>query len=135
MSLRGEECEAHAATDDERVDAFEQRVDHTELVGDLRAAEHGDEGPGGVFAQAQQDVDLFGQQPPGSRRQELRRTDDRRVSTMRRSERIVDVRVEALDQRLHERRIVALLTRIEAEVVEQLDTGRELGEAAPDRFD
>ena len=45
VALRGEEREAHAAADDERVDDVEQGVDHAELVGHLGAAEHGDERP------------------------------------------------------------------------------------------
>ena len=47
---------------------------------------------------------------------------------MRRAERIVDVAVDAVDEWRNERRIVGCLTRIEAEVLEQLDARRELFE-------
>ena len=45
VALGGEEGEAHAAADDQRVDHAEQGVDHAELVAHLGAAEHGDERP------------------------------------------------------------------------------------------
>ena len=99
LALRGEEREAHRATDHERVDDVEQRFDHAELVGDLGAAEHGDERALRVVAQAEQDVDLLLQQQPHRRRQRLRRADDRGVGAVRGTERVVDVGVDALDQR------------------------------------
>ena len=40
VALRLEEREAHAAADQQRVDLGQQRLDHRQLVGDLRAAEH-----------------------------------------------------------------------------------------------
>lgn len=43
------EGEGHAAADDERVDLVEKVVDELDLVGDLCAAEDGEEGPGGGF--------------------------------------------------------------------------------------
>ena len=60
-----EEREAHAPADDQRVDDAEQRVDHAELVADLGPAEHGHERALGVVAQAEQHLDLLGQQPAG----------------------------------------------------------------------
>ncbi len=48
------------------------------------------------------------------------------------TEGVVDVGVDPLDQRGDELRIVALLARVEAQVLHQLDAGRELGEARPD---
>ena len=42
-ALREQERERHRAADEHRVAAVEQRVDHAELVADLRAAEHRDE--------------------------------------------------------------------------------------------
>ena len=69
VALRGEEREAHRATDHQRVDDVEQRLDHAELVADLRPAEHGDERPLRLVAQAEQDVDLLLQQQPHRRRQ------------------------------------------------------------------
>ena len=49
---------------------------------------------------------------------------------VRRAERVVHVEVLALDQLLHERRVVGLLARVEAQVLEQLDAGRQLGQHA-----
>ena len=40
VALRDEERERHRAADEQRVAAFEQRVDHAELVAHLHAAEH-----------------------------------------------------------------------------------------------
>ena len=71
-----EEREAHAAADGERVDDLQQRVDHRELVGHLRAAEHGDERPHRLLPHAEEHLDLALEQPPRRRRQRL--TADRR---------------------------------------------------------
>lgn len=43
------EGERHGAADDQRVDFVEQVVDQLDLVGDLGAAEDGEEGPRGVL--------------------------------------------------------------------------------------
>ena len=128
-----EEREAHAAADDERVDDAEQRLDDAELVADLGAAEHGDERAPRVLAQAEQHLDLLGQQAAGRRRQRARRPDDRRVGAVGGAERVVDVGVHALDQPGDERRVVGLLTRVEAQVLQQLDARRQLGQPLADR--
>jgi hypothetical protein len=52
------------------------------------------------------------------------------VGTVARAERIVDVHVDAFDQLGDEGRVVALLTRVEAQVLQQLDTRCELGQAS-----
>ncbi len=49
---------------------------------------------------------------------------------MRSAERVVDVRVVAVDEPRDERGIVALLPRVEPQVLEQLDAGRELRESS-----
>ena len=46
------EGERHRAADEDRVAAVEQRLDHAELVADLRAAEHGDERPRRIVERA-----------------------------------------------------------------------------------
>ena len=107
---------------------LQQRVDHAELVGHLGPAEDHDERPRRIGAQRQQHLDLALQQPAGGRRQELRRADDRGVGPVRRAEGVVHVQVLAVDQLLHERRVVGLFARIEAQVLEQLDAGRQLGQ-------
>ena len=50
------------------------------------------------------------------------------------TEGIVDVRIDALDQLGHERGVVGLLARVEAQVLQQLDAGSKLGETCPDRI-
>ncbi len=128
MTLRREEREAHASTDHERIDGVEQRVDHAELVGHLRAAEHGDEGASRVLAQTEQHVDLLGQQPARGARKSLWRTDDRRMGAVRRAERVVHVGVEAGDQPIDERRVVRLFARVVPEVLDELDAWCQLGQ-------
>ena len=59
VALRLEEREDHAAADQQLVGLLEQVVDHAELVGDLRAAEHHDVGTLRVDGQAPQHVDLL----------------------------------------------------------------------------
>ena len=40
VTLRAEEREAHRAADDHHISEVEEAVDHADLVGDLRAADH-----------------------------------------------------------------------------------------------
>ena len=112
----------------------QQRLDHAELVADLGAAEHGDERALRVVAQAEQHLDLLLQQQPHRRRQRLRRPDDRGVGAVRRR------RTRRRRRRRCRRpaaatncRVVALLARVEAQVLQQLDAGRQLGEPCPHR--
>ena len=79
---------------------------------------------------AEEHLDLLRQQPTRRAGQGLRRADDRGVGPVRRAEGVVDVGVLALDQPRDERRVVALLARVEAQVLEQLDAGRQLGQRA-----
>ena len=58
VALGREEREAHAAADDERVDLGCEGLDDTELVGDLRAAEHDGVGVLGVAGERLQHVHL-----------------------------------------------------------------------------
>jgi len=45
VSLSRQEGVAHATADEQRVSDLEQALDHTQLVGDLGASQHHDEGP------------------------------------------------------------------------------------------
>ena len=128
---RGEEREAHRAADDERVDDPEERVDDSELVAHLGAAEHRDERPSRVVTHAEEHLDLVREQPTRRAGQRLRRADDRRVGAVRSTERVVDVGVVAVDELRDECGVVALLPRVEPQVLEQLDAGRELREPRP----
>ena len=78
-------------------------------------------------------LDLGGEEAAGGAGQVLRGPDDRRVGAVRRAEGVVHVGVEAVDEPGHEGRVVALLARVEAQVLEQLDPGRQLGEPGADR--
>ena len=62
-----------------------------------------------------------------------RRADDRGVGPVGGAEGVVDVEVEALDQAVDEGGVVGLLARVEAEVLQQLDAGRQLGQPLPHR--
>ena len=118
IALSCQEGEAHRATDDQGIDDAQQRLDDTQLVGDLRPTEHCDEWMLGLLAQAQQHLDFLLQQQTHRRRQGERRADDGCVRTVTRAERVVDVRVDAVDQRCDERGIVGLFARIESQVLE-----------------
>ena len=92
VALGGEEREAHAAADDQRVGDLEQGLDHAELVAHLGAAEDGHERARcGSVRSGSSTSTSRGEQPTGRRRQELRRTDDRGVGPVRRAEGVVDV--------------------------------------------
>ena len=70
---------------------------------------------------------------PAALGQALRGADDRRVGPVGRPEGVVHVQVEALDQLVDEGGVVGLLARVEAEVLEQLDARRQLGQPLPHR--
>ena len=64
-----QEREEHAAAHQDGVRLAEEVVDDCQLVGDLRAAEHGDERAIGVVAHAAENFDLASEQPARRRRQ------------------------------------------------------------------
>ena len=130
MPLGLEEREAHAAADEDAVDLVEQGLDDAELVADLGAAEHGDERPLRVVEEAAEDLDLLGQEAAGGGRERLRRADDAGVGAVGGAEGIVDVEVVALDELGDEGGVVALLARVEAQVLEQLDAAERARRAA-----
>ena len=68
-------------------------------------------------------LDLLGEAQTGRAGQEVRWPDDGRVGPVRGAERLVHVGVVALDQPLHEGRVVRLLARVEAQVLGQRDAG------------
>ena len=124
LALGGEEREAHRSADHERIDHLEQCFDHAELVGDLRPAEDRDEGVLGLVAQAQEHLDLLLEEATHRGRHELRRADDRRVRSVRGTEGVVDVAVDAVDELGDERRIVGGLARVEPQVLQESHPGR-----------
>ena len=121
-ALRLEERVRHRAADEQRVDLAEQVLDDLDLVRDLRAAEDGDERALGRAERVAEILQFLLHQQPGRRlRQELRDALDRRVRAVRRAERVVHVDVGERRQLRRERRVVLLLLRVEAEVLEQDD--------------
>ena len=123
VALGLQEREAHAATDEHLVGQAEERVDDLELVAHLGAPQHCDERPGGVLAEAEQHLHLGGEEAPGGAGEVLRGPDDGRVGAVRRSEGVVHVGVEAVDEPRDEGPVVALLPRVEPQVLEQLHPG------------
>ena len=119
LSLRLEEREHHRAADEQPVDLPEQRGDHVDLAGDLGAAEDRDERPLRAIERLPQVLELLLHQEPGHRRlEQVRHALGRGVGAVRRAERVVHVHVAKPRQPLRELRIVALLLRVEAHVLE-----------------
>jgi hypothetical protein len=121
-----EERERHRAADGDRVDPLEQVLEHGQLVGDLRAAEHRHVGPDGIGQQAAEHLELALEELAGVPGQAGRDPGDRRVRTVGRPERVVDVDVRERRERVREAVVVGGLARVEAQVLEQQDlTGLE----------
>ena len=62
---RLEERVGHRAADQQPIDAAEHALDHLDLVGDLRAADHRDERPLGIAERHAEVAQLFLHQEPG----------------------------------------------------------------------
>ena len=116
-----QEGEAHRSPDGDRVDATEQVLEHGQLVGDLRPAEHGHVGPCRVLEQAAEDLDLAFQEQARVARDARRHAADRGVGAVARPEGVVDVGVGHGRQRVGEAVLVGLLAGVEAQVLEQDD--------------
>ena len=126
--------ERHRAADQQRVDPIDQRVDHRELVGDLRAAEDRDVRARGIVEQPPEHLDLPLEQPPGdrgatAREHQLGQRRDARVRAVRRAEGVVHVGVGELGEAPREGGVVRLLARVEPQVLEHHDgiAGQRLG--------
>ena len=119
LAFRQKEREAHAAADDERLALVDERVDDLDLIGDLRAAEDGDEGTLRVLEHARERGHLALHEVARVRRKQRRDASCRGMRAMRRAERVVDVGVAELGELLAKRRVVLLLALVEAQVLEQ----------------
>ena len=117
----GHERVRHAAADDERVDLRGEDLEHLELVRHLGPAHDRHERTRRVLEDPAQHLDLPGEAQPGRARQEPRWSDDGRVGAVGCAEGLVHVGVEPLDEPLHERGIVRLLPRVEAQVLHEPD--------------
>ena len=133
VALGQGEGERHGPAHHEGVDLVEEGLDDAQLVAHLGPAQDGHKRPVGVVEQAAEDLDLLGQEASGGAGQALRRADDRGVRPVGRAEGVVHVEVEPVDQAVDEGGIVGLLARVEAEVLQQLDARRQLGQPLPDR--
>ena len=123
MALGEEEREAHRAADQHDVGPVQERVEHPELVGDLRAADDGDQGAGGVAQDAAQRLDLALQQQPGRARQPGGDAVVGGVGAVRRPEGVVDVDVPERGVARRQLRAVLRLAGEEADVLDH-DHGR-----------
>ena len=103
----------------------EQVVDHAELVGDLRAAEHDDVRPLGLVGEPAQHVDLGRHQAAHRRRQLQRDVVDRRLLAMDHAEAVADEGVGQLGELAGEGAadlvLLAGLAGVEADVLEHRD--------------
>ncbi len=135
MARGSEKGERHPSSDEERVHPLEQRFEHSQLVGDLRTADHRHERTVRCAEQLPETVELPFDQEAGGARQAGGRPDDRGMTAVRDAEGVVHVGVVAVDQLLDEGRIVVLLARVEAKVLEQLDLRSQAGELFAHRAD
>ena len=129
MSCRLQEGEGHASTNQDRIGPGGERAHDAELVFDLGASDDHDEGSVRRVEQSRQHLDLAGHESTGGRGQVLGGPDDRGVCAVGDAEGVVDVDVLALDQLAHELGVVALFSRGEAQVLEQLDSLDQLVES------
>ena len=118
---RLEEREAHRAADQDRVGALQERLEHADLVGHLRAADDGHQRPLRVLEDAVQRRHLALEQPARGGRQQVRDRLGGRVRAVRGAERVVDVDVGDLRVALGERLVVLRLALEEAHVLEHHD--------------
>ena len=119
LALGEEERVRHPAAEDEEVDLRQEVLDDLDLVADLRSAEDRRERPLRVLEEPAQDADLALHQEARVGRQEPGDPDRRGVGPMGRPERVVHEDVGVRRERLGELRVVLLLLRVEAEVLEE----------------
>ena len=128
-ALGGEEREAHRPADGQRVDDRPSSASMTPSLSlTLAPPRIGDERARRAWSAARRAPRPRAAAAGPSPTAVPRRPDDRGVGAVRRAEGVVDVAVDALDEPIDERGVVALLAGVEAQVLEQLDAGRELGE-------
>ena len=133
MAGSGEERIGHPSPDDQEVDPVGQGPEHPEFVADLGPPHHGDERSGRLPEQAPEHLDLPLEEEPGGTGEPAGGSHDRGVAAVGDAEGVVHVGVVAVDQFVHEGRIVALLARVEPQVLEQFDLGSQPRELVTDR--
>src|SRR5581483_5337562 len=125
-ALGGDEREGHRPPDQQGVDALDERADRGELVGDLRAPQHGHVRPLRLLEQPRERRDLPLEEPAGRHgssalEEQRRERGHRRVGAMDGPERVVDVDVGQRREAGGEGRVVRLLAGVEAQVLEEDD--------------
>ncbi len=122
VPLGAEKRVGHRAADQDLVDARRQRLEDTDLVGDLRAADHRDIRTLDLAEQLGQELDLLQHEEPGALVGDvLQHADRRRMRPMRRAERVVHVDVRVRREGAREGVVVGLLARVVAQVLEERD--------------
>ena len=123
-ALGAEEGVSHAAADEEPVDLFEKVVDDADLVGDLRAAEDGDERALRILESAAHDADLFADKVaadagPAVGVKNVGYAGGGGMSSVGAAESVVYVNVAQRRELLGKLRIVLGLARLETDVLEK----------------
>ena len=121
MARSGQKGVAHPAPDHQGVHSLEECLEDTDLVRHLGPSHHGHEGTGWCGQKAAEHLDLPLEEKSGGTGKPGGWSDDRCVLAVGHAEGVVDVGVVPVDQLLHETRIIGLLARVEAQVLEQLD--------------
>ena len=124
VALGLEERERHAAADDQRIGLLEQVLDHGQLVGDLRAAEHGHERALGIVDRAAERGQLLLHEEAAVRGQIVRDAGGGGVGAVHRAERVGNVHVRHGGKLFGKFGVVLLLARIKARVLQQQHLAR-----------
>ena len=129
VPLRGQEGEAHPAADEQPVDLGQQRLDHRELVADLRAAEHDDVRALRVAGQPAQHRQLVADEVAAVVRQQFGDVVDRGVLAVHGAERVLTNAPPSSSPPVRNSRqranvaplgvVLARLARVEPDVLEQ----------------
>ena len=123
-ALSGQEGEGHAAADDQGVYLLQKVIDDVQLVGNLGAAQNGDEGTLGIGQGLAHDGDFLLHQVAADGGQIVRHTGGGGVGTVGGTEGIVHEHIRQGSQLLGQLRIVLGLALDEPGVLQQHDLAR-----------
>ena len=123
-TAREEERVRHTPTDRERVDARYERPQDVHLGAHLCSADDREEWLRRILEDPAEGFELLLEEQSGVCRQDMRDALRRRVRAVRGAKGVVHVDVETLRELARERRIVFLLLRVEADVLEEDDPAR-----------
>ena len=133
--VRDAQLFGHLAADQDGVRLAAEVAQDAELVLDLRAARDEHEGPLDVDEQLSELGELALEEQPRVGRQQLRDADRRRVRAVDRAERVLDEQLVVVREPPREVRIVRRLARVEARVLEHVESlvGEKLAQAPRNR--